>query len=88
MVSTGTPAMSRPMTTSATETLDSGRQVGSGATSNWTLTSSDSSARSSRIRPSSTRRRSTAMRMTGSGFGDGCAEASAWSSAATSTACR
>ena len=31
------------MTTSATETLDSGRQVGSGATSNWTLTSSDSS---------------------------------------------
>ena len=26
--------------------------------------------------------------MTGSGLGDGCAEASAWSSAATSTACR
>ncbi len=41
------------MTTSATDTRDSGRQVGSGATSNSTSTSPDSAARSSRIRPSS-----------------------------------
>ena len=47
--------------TSTTEMRESGRQVvGSGATSNSTSTSPDSAARSSRIRPSSARRRSTA----------------------------
>ena len=59
------------MTTSATETRDSGRQVGSGATSNWTVDLARQRARSSRIRPSSARSRSTAARTTGSGFGDG-----------------
>ena len=47
---------------------DSGRQVGSGATSNVTSTSPDRAALSSRIRPSSVRSRSTPARRTGSGL--------------------
>ena len=42
-----------------------------GATSNLTSTSPDSAARSSRIRPSRVRSRSTDGARTGSGFGDG-----------------
>ena len=54
------PAASRiPSTTSAIETRDNGCQVGSGWTSNWTATSPESAALSSRIRPSRVRSRST-----------------------------
>jgi hypothetical protein len=70
-MTTGTAAIRMPMTTSATETAERGRHVGSGATSNWTATSPESAARSSRIRPSSVRSRSTGGRRIGSGFGDG-----------------
>ena len=68
---TGRPTMTSPMTTSATERRDSGCQVGSARPRNRPSTSPDSAARSSRIRPSRVRRRSTAARRTGSGLADG-----------------
>ena len=69
LMTTGAAASRMPMTTSATDSRDSGRQVGSGATSKLTSISPASAAFSSRIRPSSARSRSTEARMTGSGFG-------------------
>ena len=59
-----------------------------GARSNVTSTSPARAAFSSRIRPSSVRRRSTPVLRTGSGFGDGWLPARTASSAATSTAWR
>ena len=76
------------MRTSRIPQRDRGRQVGSGATSNWTATSPESAAVSSRIFASRDRSRSTLWRMTGSGFGDGWVCASESSSVETSTASR
>ena len=68
------------MTTSATEHRDSGRQVGSGATSKLTVDLTGERRPELADRLSRARRRSTVARMTGSGLGDGWAAASAWSS--------
>ena len=76
------PATSTPMMTSGMDQRESGCQRGSGATSNWTSTSSDRIARSSRRRLSPTRRRSTTWRRTGRAFGEGWLEASAATSIA------
>ncbi len=80
--------MTSPMTTSAMASRDSGCQVGSGATLKSTLTSPDSAARSSRMRPSRVRSRSTVPRRTGNGVADGCVLARSWISMSTSTAWR
>ena len=68
LAATDTIEIRRPTMTITTEMRETGRQVvGSGATSNLTLTSPASAARSSRARTSSARRRSTPARRTGRG---------------------
>ena len=72
LAATETIEIRRPTMTITTEMRETERQVvGSGATSNLTLTSPASAARSSRARTSSARRRSTPARRTGSGLADG-----------------
>ena len=68
---TGPPASTIPIITSATEMRESGRQVGSGATSKSTSISSARIAFSSRIVLSRARRRSTPPRSTPTGLADG-----------------
>ncbi len=81
-----TPASSSPPTTSGIATRESGRQAGSGATSNLTSTSPASSALSSRICWSRTRSRSTTWRMTGRALTEGWCLRRLASSSLTATA--
>ena len=74
--------------TSPIDQRDSGCQTAAGATSNWTSTSPDRAALSSRIRRSIVRSRSTVLRRTGSGCGDGWVVTRPSISVATSTASR